>query len=128
MSKTFTQIRVGLLVCIGLLASACETTDAPVESAMAQESGMRNVVLISRDASKTATKIDETDLRLALHNAWQQRERRYEKLMPMFEYEMHFDLNNETHVWKVNKLGYLMKSDSSELYRMDVSALRGYMK
>ncbi len=61
-------------------------------------------------------------------SALQNRERRYEKIKPYYEYEIQLNVDGGVEVWQVSPSGYVQKTGSTELYRMDMSALKNYIK
>jgi len=126
----FSKVKAVITLSAFLLIAACSTAQKPAdENAEVMDAPkMSKMVLVSRDAKSTRTNIDDQETMKAFYAALENRERRYEKLMPLFEYQFSFDMDGETQTWKVNKGGYLMKSDSSELYKIDVTALAKYMK
>lgn len=82
-----------------------------------------NISLASKDSGETLTEFSDSDNVSAIMNALENKERRYEKLMPLFEYRLDVTQDGEQQVWYVNKAGYVRNQNSSELYKMDVSAV-----
>lgn len=107
---------------VGLISSAsgCSTTgnNDSNQSAMPEK-----IHLISKDNGELIQEFTSPDQVSLLVKALDDRERRYEKLFPLFEYSLTITNEGEEQTWLVNKAGYLRKADSSDLYKMDVSSL-----
>lgn len=88
---------------------------------------LENFKVIKR-ANNTSLPILNDNATSRFAGALEARKRSYEKLMPLFEYEIKFNRNGVEEVWRVNRAGYVMKSGSSELYKMDTTVLHDYMK
>jgi hypothetical protein len=86
------------------------------------------IVLVKRDTRESAARITDSKQVAQMVDAWQNRERRYEKIKPYYEYEIQLNVDGVAEVWQVSPSGYTQKTDSAELYRMDMSALKDYMK
>ncbi len=117
---SFIQISVTMLFAsIVSLFGACTSTPKD-DGAMSVKA--EKVTLVSKDTGAIVKEFDDADNLSVLMAAIEKRERRYEKLLPLFEYRLNVTSNGEVQTWLVNKAGYLRKSDSPELYKTDVSA------
>jgi len=103
--------------------SGCSTTSGNDGEQSVSNATPEMISLTSKDDGALLKEITDPDQITALVTALENREQRFEKLLPFFEYQLEVVENGEKQTWKVNKAGYLQKSDSSELYKMDVSAL-----
>jgi len=103
--------------------SGCSTTSGNDGEQSVSNAAPEMISLSSKDNGEVLMEITDPDKIAALVAALENREQRFEKLLPFFEYRLDVTENGKKQTWKVNKAGYLQKSDSSELYKMDVSAL-----
>ncbi len=113
------------IVFAGIISSVGACTSTPDDKGDQTVSSAKNVnvTLISKDSGETLSEFSDSANTSAILAALESRERRYEKLMPFFEYKLNVSQNGEEQVWYVNKAGYVRKWDSSDLYKMDVSAV-----
>ncbi len=123
MTAIFQFIATLFFVSVVSSVGACTSTqnidgDQAVSSSMPEK-----VSLASKDSGEMIKEFSDTDEISLLVAALDSRERSYEKLYPLFEYKLNISANGEQETWFVNKAGYLRKSDSSELYKMDVSTI-----
>ncbi len=108
-------------------AAADSENSTGVVSTQAAEEG-NQVLLFKRGLEKNAAKITNSEHVNQMVSAFEQRERRYEKIKPIFEYEMSIKVDGTSETWMVSPSGYIQKEQSYELYKMDVSVLKDYMK
>ncbi len=109
--------------------SSATTSDASAGTVSAQAADDSDrVVLVKRGLEKSVATITEKAKVERMVSAFESRERRYEKIKPMFEYEMRIEVDGETHTWMVSPSGYIQQEKSYELYKMDVSDLKGLLK
>ncbi len=111
------------LVTIISSIGACASTQSDGDDHTVSTGKTMNVTLASKDSGEIVREFKGTDEVSSLMSAFDNRERRYEKLMPLFEYKMNVNNNGEQETWFVNKAGYIRRADSSELYKMDVSTV-----
>jgi len=109
----------------GLISSigACTSTQSDQGDQAVSSSKNVSINLVSKDTGELLSEFSGTDDVSAVMTALDNRERRYEKLMPLFEYKLDVTKDGDRQTWYVNKAGYLRKSDSSDLYKMDVSSV-----
>ncbi len=120
-----------------LIQSACTpatpspTTPSPatpqsIESA--ESAGVAGPVILTRlDASKSKARITDASHIAQMVESFNNRERRFEKIKPLYEYEIQMNLAGREETWQLSPSGYLQKAGSSELYKMDMSILKNYM-
>ena len=99
--------------------SGCSTTGASNDGQIMPE----KISLTSKDNGELVREFTDPNQIGNLLTALDNREQRYEKLLPLFDYRLDITKDGEPQTWLVNKAGYVRKSDSPELFKMDVSAL-----
>ncbi|MEM7083601.1 MAG: trypsin-like peptidase domain-containing protein [Pseudomonadota bacterium] len=86
------------------------------------------LTLTLRDGRKQTARITDAQTVRAIATAFNERERRYEKIKPLFEYELEMDMDGQTQTWLVSPKGYVQQAGSYELYRVDMATLAPHMR
>lgn len=117
--NTIFQYFVSLMF-ISIMGSASGCTSTGVDNGQAMPD---KIVLKSKDSGETVKEFSDAENIENVFMALNSKEKTQLKLLPLFEYQIRFTENGEQQIWNVNKAGYLKKSDESQLYKADVSAL-----
>lgn len=54
-----------------------------------------------------------------LSEAWKNKQKTLEKLLPLFEYKVELSIDGDKQVWLFNKAGYLKQEGGNTLYKTD---------
>ncbi|MFK8032095.1 MAG: PKD domain-containing protein [Gammaproteobacteria bacterium] len=124
--------RVGAVVIVSsaVMVAACstaETSDNSLQPAVeVLSTPVIQLVRLGKESERTAI-TNAQDIN-ALTKAFDKRQRRYEKIRPIYEYELHLDIGGVSEVWNISPSGYMQKPGSYELYKMDMTTLKAYVK